>query len=91
MSSIDTSISGFEYVGIKLTKEQHEDLQDLNALITMNEHRQNIPVFNTILVLKILGLLPSEMVDNVSDDYTDNNSDNNINQSLQRKFGKIID
>lgn len=91
MKKIDTSIEGFRYVGIKLTEHQYENLRDLNALILMNEHRQNIPVFNIMLVLKILGLLPPEMVCDSGNSQTDNNSDTNINETLQRKFGKVID
>lgn len=91
MSSIDTSISGFEYVGIKLTKEQHEELCELNMLILSDKGRQNIPVFNTMLVLKILGLIPPEMISDVRNNNSYDNSDENINQSLQCKFGKIID
>lgn len=91
MKRIDTSIEGFQYVGINLTEQQYDDLSDLNALILANEHRQNIPVFNIMLALKILGLLPTEMIYDVSNNNTDNNSNENINDTLQRKFGKQID
>lgn len=60
-------------------------------LIGMNEHRQKIPVFNTMVALKVLGLLPPEMVCDVSHDNANNNSNENINETLQRKFGKVID
>jgi hypothetical protein len=88
---IDTSRKGFEYVGINLTEKQYEDLKTLNAMILMDEHRQNIPVFNTMLVLKILGLLPSEMVRNVSNSNSDDNTNNDFNNYLERKFGKVMD
>lgn len=91
MGRIDTSIDGFRYVGITLTEQQYQDLRDLNALILMNEHRQNIPVFNIMLVLKILGLLPPEMKNEVSNEQSDNNLGGNSNERLQRKFGKIED
>ncbi len=91
MRRIDTSIEGFRYVGINITDKQYEDLCDLNALILMNEHRQKIPVFNTMLVLKILGLLPAEMVNNISHDKSNNDTNEDINETLQRKFGKCID
>ena len=61
-NQIDTSMYGFKHVGINLTKEQYNDLRTLNNLIVMNEHRQKIPVFNIMLVLRILGLLPEEML-----------------------------
>lgn len=91
MNSIDTSIDGFKYVGINLSEEQYNDLRDLNELILTNEHRQNIPVFNTMIVLKILGLLPSEMISNERDGNSNGNSDYKVNESLERKFGKIKD
>ena len=91
MRRIDTSIEGFRYVGINITDKQYEDLCDLNALILMNEHRKKIPVFNTMLVLKILGLLPAEMVNNISHDKSNNDTNEDINETLQRKFGKCID
>jgi hypothetical protein len=50
---IDTTIDGFRHVGINLTKEQYDDLCTLNMLILGCEHRKRIPVFNTMLVLKL--------------------------------------
>ena len=91
MSRIDTSIDGFRYVGINLTEQQYTDLCDLNMLILADEHRQKIPVFNTMLVLKVLGLLPPEIVNEVSDSQADNNTNNDFTELLQRKFGKIED
>lgn len=88
---IDTSIEGFRYVGINLTEQQYDDLCDLNALILANEHRQNIPVFNIMLVLKILGLLPLEMINKVGNNQSNNNFNSNSNERLQRKFGKLED
>lgn len=88
---IDTSIEGFRYVGINLTEQQYDDLCDLNALILANEHRQNIPVFNIMLVLKILGLLPLEMINKVCNNQSNNNFNSNSNERLQRKFGKLED
>lgn len=91
MSRIDTSIDGFRYVGINLTEQQYNDLCDLNMLILADEHRQKIPVFNTMLVLKVLGLLPPEMVTEVKYSQTDNNTNNDFIDRLQRKFGKFED
>lgn len=91
MGRIDTSIDGYKYIGINLTEQQFEDLNDLETLIGMNEHRQKSPVFNTMAVLKALNLLPAEMVDDVSHDNTNDNAHKNINEALQRKFGKVID
>lgn len=60
-------------------------------LIGMNEHRQKIPAFNTMAILKVLGLLPPKMICDVSNNKTDNNSNDNVNKTLQRKFGKVVD
>jgi hypothetical protein len=85
MKQIDTTINGFKYVGINLTEQQYEDLCDLNALILMNNNRKNIPVFNIMLVLRILNLLPDNMMTDI--DYKKYND----TELLQLKFGKIID
>lgn len=88
-SRIDTSIDGFKYVGISLTEQQFEDLRDLNMLILCNDNRKSIPVFNTILVLKILNLLPPEMVNEIGDKQCNGDIDDDPYESCQRKFGKI--
>lgn len=91
MAYIDTSIKGFEYIGVKLTDKQYEDLLKLNMLILSNEHRKKIPVFNTVIVLKILGLLPPEMINDKTGYDGDNNTDKDFKEYLQRKFGKVIE
>lgn len=88
-SRIDTSIDGFKYVGINLTKQQFEDLCALNMLIMCNENRKNIPVFNTMLVLKTLGLLPPEMINEIGDKQRNGDFNDGSEESFQRKFGKI--
>ena len=85
MSRIDTSIEGFRYVGINITEQQYNDLCDLNHLIQMNESRKEMPVFNIMLVLKVLGLLPSEMLFE-----NQKNLEENYAESLQRKFGRVL-
>lgn len=91
MNRIDTSKEGFKYIGINLTEQQFKDLNDLEMLIGMNEHRKKIPVFNMMAALKILGLLPPEMICDVSYDNANDDSNKNIDETLQRKFGKVID
>lgn len=86
-SEVDTSIEGFKYVGLNLTEKQFQDLCELNVVL-MNEKRKNIPVFNTMLILKTLGLLPEEMLCDDSHDNASGNTYEEIYQSLQRKFGK---
>lgn len=87
---VDTSQKGFEYVGIKLTEQQFQDLCDLNFLWIENENRQLSPVFHILVLMKVLGLLPPEMVCDNSSSDTDNNSSSNIYETLERKFGKVI-
>lgn len=82
---IDTSIDGFRYIGINLTQEQFEDLQTLNLLMTSKD-RNNIPVFNIMIALKIMGLLKSE----TTSECSDNKSNNDFDDVFQRKFGRII-
>lgn len=85
---IDTSQKGFEHVGIKLTDKQFQDVCDLNLL--WSDERKDIPAFNMLVLMKVLGLLPPEMVCDNSSSDTDNNSSSNIYETLERKFGKVI-
>ena len=87
-SEIDTSIEGFRYVGINLTKEQYQDLVALNISLISGE-RDYIPVFNMMILLKILGLLPPEMICDVSESNTSNDSGDDFRNEFQRKFGKF--
>ena len=86
---VDTSQKGFEYVGIKLTEQQFQDLCDLNFLWIENENRQLSPVFHILVLMKVLGLLPPEMINDSSRNNTSNDYCNNRKELLQRKFGRI--
>ena len=85
---IDTTIDGFRHVGINLTKEQYNDLCTLNLLILGCEHRKRIPVFNTMLVLKTLGLLPAEMLCEPGSGHPVKN-DEFSEELCQQKFGRF--
>jgi len=85
MNKIDTSIDGYKYIGINLSQEQLNDLLMINTMMK-SDTGKDIPVHCVLLVLKCLGLLPPELVCEVSKDSTDANT----NEALQRKFGKII-
>lgn len=85
---VDTSLKGFEHVGIKLTDKQFQDICDLNLL--WSNDRKDIPVFNALILLKVLGLLPPEMMCDSRSNDTDNNSTSDIYETLERKFGKAI-
>lgn len=87
---IDTTQKGFEYIGIKLTDEQFQDLVALNMLWIGNEKRRESPVFHILILMNILGLLPPEMICKKSDQKSDDNTDSDVYQALERKFGKII-
>lgn len=83
---IDTSKEGIEYAGVRLTDKQYKDLCSLNMF--MNS-RKSIPVFDILMVLKILGLLKEEnQTENKYD--PDSPSDNSV-EYMQRAFGKAYD
>lgn len=86
-SGIDTSIEGFRHVGINLTKEQYQDLTALNISL-MSGKRDSIPVFNMMILLRILELLPPEMICDAADNQTGNDGCDDFQEEFQRKFGK---
>ena len=86
---VDTSQKGFEYVGIKLTEQQFQDLCDLNFLWIGNENRQLSPVFHILVLMKVLGLLPPEMINDRSRNNASNDYCNDRKELFQRKFGRI--
>lgn len=88
MSKIDTTKDGFEYIGINLTDEQYEELCQLN-IFAISPERQEIPVFHMMVLLKIIGLLPSEMINDEGRKYSNYNPDDDFIEYLQRKFGKV--
>lgn len=65
MGRIDTSISGFAKAGIKITEKQFNDLSVLN--MQCYSDGKNAQVFNMILLLRILGLLPEEIKEQEKD------------------------
>ena len=89
MKKVDTSIDGFRHVGINLTQQQYEDLCELNMLF-VGKQRKNIPIFNIMLVLKTLGLLPEEMLCDTGCDNSNSNTYEEIYESLERKYGKTL-
>lgn len=70
MSKIDTSIEGFAKSGIKITEEKYKDLFAMN-LCWLCEGSKEVPVFNIIMLLKYLGLLPKEMIIESDDSLSD--------------------
>ena len=88
MNRIDTSIDGFKYAGVKLSERQMEDFYALN--LQMQCHPE-IPVFNIIMLLKVLNLLPPEMIDEIGDYQSDSYLNEDFKEWLQRRYGKRED
>jgi hypothetical protein len=84
--SIDTSISGYSNIGIRLSEKQLFDLMCINTMIKTGTF-DDVPVHAIILVLKVLGLLPAEMIDNKSGNHSNDNSNDDIKERFYREFG----
>ena len=64
------------------SRVSREEFCMCNLNLLWANDRKDIPVFNMLVLMKVLGLLPSEMMrDNESDDFGDD--------IYERKFGKI--
>lgn len=81
-----TSKEDFKKIGIELTDEQYDDLCQINLFMML---MPDIPVYNILLILKTLGLIPTEIPDNEGRNDGDDNSDKNSHEEFERKFGKI--
>ena len=68
-------------------QKQYQDLVALNISL-MSGKRDSIPVFNMMVLLKILGLLPPEMICEVGNNQTGNDGGDDFSEEFQRKFGK---
>lgn len=87
---LDTSIEGFERIGVLLTEEQFSDLCTINTIM-QSEEFQETPVFAIVLVLKALGLINPQFKDKISNNNGGSNFDKDGYDSLQSKFGRFID
>lgn len=76
----------FENIGIHLTDEQYSDLCGINLFM---KGMPDIPVYNIILVLKTLGLIPSKMIEQESNQDSNANLDGGFQNEFNRKFGKL--
>lgn len=83
----DTSKKAWEEIGIYVTDKQYEDLCDINLFMATEENR--IPVHHIMLVLKTLGLLPTEPPDNECSDYSDCHTNEDFHKCLEAKFGQV--
>ena len=87
----DTSKEGYEYIGLHFTDEQYEDISNINLLMAYDMYNkgQHIPVHYIILVLKALGLLQTEKVDEICYKNAADYTREEYEQLFQRKYGKF--
>lgn len=83
---IDTSIEGFAKVGIKLTDQQYKDLLAIN-LASMSENYKGLTVFTIMLVLRTMGLIPTEYPEQESGNNGNNDSDDQVPDDIHRLLG----
>lgn len=88
METIDTSIDGYKHIGINLSQSQLNDLFIINTMMKEDTGR-NIPVHCVLLVLKCLGLLPPELMCEISDDKPADDSENVSDDKFQKRYGKF--
>lgn len=88
MNKIDTSIDGYRHIGINLSQEQLDDLAIINTMMK-EDTGKDIPVHCVLLTLKCLGLLPAELMCEVSDDKSADNSENVSDYEFQKRYGKF--
>lgn len=88
MSKIDTSIEGYKHIGINLSQLQFDDLFTINSMMK-GDIGKDIPIHCVLLTLKCLGLLPRELVCEVSDNEAAGNSENISNYEFQKRYGKL--
>lgn len=81
-----TSQKDLENIGIHLTDEQYSDLCHINLFM---KGMPDIPVYNILLVLKTLGLIPTKVPDQESNKERNGNLGERIKSGFERKFGKI--
>lgn len=86
----DTSVDGYRFAGIKLTEKQLFELSFINQMMVDDKY-EKIPVHYIIMVLKCLGVLPSELMCDVGDDKTADNTKNVGYDEFQRTYGKFTE
>lgn len=86
--SIDTSIKGYESIGVKLNQNQLDDLATINTMM-IGDTGKEIPIHCVLLTLKCLGLLPPELVCEVSNDKTTDNTKDIRQQEFEKRYGKL--
>lgn len=84
---VDTSQKGFEYVGIKLTDKQFQNLCQLN-MKWQDGYYEMVPEMYILVLMKVLNLLPSEMLYDSGNSPSGNFSNSDIKEATERKFGR---
>ena len=87
-SNIDTSIDGYKYIGINLTQQQFEDICTINIMMA-GDTGKFIPIHCVLLTLKCLGLLPPELVCEVSNNESTDNPEDISQQEFQKRYGRL--
>lgn len=88
MSTIDTSIDGYRYIGINLSQSQLEDFLVINTMMKENTGKY-IPIHCVLLTLKFLGLLPPELMCEISDNKSYYNFENVSDYEFQKRYRKF--
>lgn len=86
MATIDTSKEAYRKIGINLSDEQYERLIDINIL-AQGKDNEDIPVHFILMTLSALGLIPSELMREVSNNESADNSKDVCNNKLQKTVG----
>lgn len=86
MSTIDTSKEAYKKIGINLTDEQYQNLFYLNMLANGNDNK-DIPIHFILMTLKVLGLIPTEQMGEISDRESTQNSEDICKDELQQAVG----
>lgn len=86
MATIDTSIEAYRKIGINLTEKQFGSLCSLNFIAQGNENK-DIPIHFIVMTLKALGLLPPELMCEISNDKPTDDSKNIRDCELQQEVG----
>lgn len=86
MATIETSIEAYRKIGISLNDRQFEGLCNLNLLAQGNDNK-DIPIHFIVMTLKVLGLLPPELMCEVCNDKTADNAKNIRDCELQQEVG----
>lgn len=75
-----------ENIGIHITDEQYSDLCEINLFM---KGMPDIPVYNILLILKTLGLIPTKMIEQEANQDSNADIDNGFQNEFNRKFGKL--